>query len=117
LHKKDYSDTHPFGHELAQVSELAEEYASTREEDDEDALPIMNPDVVEAAPPVPPVPAIPAMRTRMSTKPSTTLHEEERELVNMGLRKFSADDYLSEIRGLANFFLAEVTRPVATVWI
>jgi len=27
FHKKEYSDSHPFGQELAQVSELAEEYA------------------------------------------------------------------------------------------
>ena len=105
---KDYGDAHPFGHELAQVSELAEEYASTREEDDDDALPIMNPEVPE------PVPALPA---RMASQSGRALVTEERELVKMGLRKFSADDYLSEIRGLASMFLAEASRPIAAVWI
>jgi len=108
LHKKEYSDTHPFGHELAQVSELAEEYASTREdeEEDDDALPIMNPEV--------PVPALPA---RVPSQQSRALDNEERELVKMGLRKFSAEDYLAEICGLASMFLTEASRPIAAVWI
>lgn len=62
---------HPFGNELAQVSELVEEYER-----------------VEVAEPVPePIPVFP-------TDP------EEQELVSKGLFKFSAEDYMSELQGL-----------------
>jgi len=79
LHKKDYSESHPFGHELAQVSELAEEYGIKDK---------LNP-----------------------------MEQEEQELLQKGLKKFSAEDYLSEVRSLTSMFFAEAARPLAAVWI
>ncbi len=78
LHKKGYSDSHPFGHELAQVSELAEEYGIKGE--------------------------------------LSAIDEEEQELLQKGLKKFSAEDYLSELKGLAASIFTEA-RPLAVVWI
>ncbi|KAK3903461.1 hypothetical protein C8A05DRAFT_14568 [Staphylotrichum tortipilum] len=79
-HRKDYSDSkHPFGPELAQVSEIAEEYG---------------------------------VREHLAS----ALEFEEREMKARGLRKFSADDYLSEVRGLFASFMAP-PRPVAAAWI
>ncbi|GAB1311243.1 hypothetical protein MFIFM68171_01453 [Madurella fahalii] len=70
-HRKDYSQSqHPFGPELAQVSEIAEEYGVKEQVN-----------VVDA---------------------------EEQSMLNKGLLKFSAEEYLGEIRGMfANFFLAQ----------
>ncbi len=78
FHKKEYSDSHPFGHELAQVSELAEEYGV------KDGL--------------------------------SAMAEEEQELLRKGLYKFTADDYLRDLRGIATSIFAEA-RPLAAVWI
>lgn len=66
-------EAHPFGSELAQVRELAEEYGKMH-----------------------------------------VIDEEEQELLNMGLCKFSAEDYANEIRGLFTSLMGEA-RP--TVWI
>ncbi|KAK4158180.1 hypothetical protein C8A00DRAFT_11024 [Chaetomidium leptoderma] len=64
-HRKDYSESqHPFGPELAQVSEIAEEYG---------------------------------VKEHVS---SSAIDREEQEMLAKGLVKFSADDYLSEVRGL-----------------
>ncbi|TPX11421.1 uncharacterized protein E0L32_007840 [Thyridium curvatum] len=90
-HKKEYSDSHPFGHELAQVSELAEEYA------------------------VAATSSHAANRHRLPT-----VDEEEQELLQKGLRKFTANDYLSEIQHAFNTFFAEdepQQQPVAALWI
>jgi hypothetical protein len=79
-HKKDYSESHPFGHELAQVSELAEEF---------------------------------------SKQPINVMDEEERQLREKGLNKFTAEDYLGEIQGLLSSIFADTheDRPVAALWI
>lgn len=73
-------EVHPFGQELAQVTELAEEYTNTRL------------DVID---------------------------EEQQYLNNRGLRKVSAEDYLSAIQGLSAMFFPERSRPVpaAPLWI
>jgi len=77
-------ESHPFGHELAQVSEIAEEYGVTEK--------------------------------------LNALDEEEQELRKKGLKKFSAEDYLSEVQALINSFFYDAppvrhARPVAAVWI
>ncbi|KAK3396531.1 hypothetical protein B0T20DRAFT_455119 [Sordaria brevicollis] len=64
-HRAEFSQSHshhPFGQELAQVTEIAEEYGVKEKLNDEYAA-------------------------------------EEREMAAMGLCKFSADDYLKEIKG------------------
>lgn len=90
-HKKEYSETNPFGHELAQVSELVEELSK------DEALR---------------KPASRAGRTRMNP----IVEEEERELIRRGYKKFSAEDYITEIQGLVSSYLGEV-RPSAAMWI
>ncbi|AEO54276.1 hypothetical protein MYCTH_2313751 [Thermothelomyces thermophilus ATCC 42464] len=81
--RRDYPsdrDNHPFGNELAQVSELAEEYG-------------VKDQVVSRAEDL-----------------------EEQDMARKGLLKFSADEYLCEVRGLfARFIVAP--RPVAAAWI
>jgi hypothetical protein len=69
---------HPFGNELAQVTELAEEYG---------------------------------VQGNMAV-----IDEEEQELVNRGLFKFDAADYMSEIE---SYFIAAFRDPVPmqTMWI
>jgi hypothetical protein len=96
-HKKEYSDTHPFGHELAQVSELAEEYASSAK--DEDVLP------------APAAPAAPQ---------ETAMDREIRELRVQGLFAFCAEEYLADIRALERTIFgveAAMPRPQAMAWI
>lgn len=61
-HRKELSQSHPFGHELAQVSEIAEEFGL------KDQLHVFD--------------------------------TEEKELRELGLCKFNANDYLGEIQGL-----------------
>ncbi|KAK4226926.1 hypothetical protein QBC38DRAFT_510036 [Podospora fimiseda] len=82
-HRKEYSESHPFGPELQQVSEIAEEYGVKEQVN-----------VVDA---------------------------EEKEMIAKGLLKFTAGDYLGEIRGLiSSFFVEEQSSPapVATAaWI
>jgi hypothetical protein len=79
-HRKDYSETqHPFGPELAQVSELAEEYG-------------------------------------VKEQVTNVADTEEQEMLAKGLLKFSADEYLSEVRGLFASFMVP-PRPVAAAWI
>lgn len=70
-HKKEYSESHPFGQELAQVTELAEEFSGREKSDDLSAL---------------------------------------------GLFRFSADEYISEIQGLISELLGDA-RPTAALWI
>lgn len=89
-HKKDYSETHPFGHELAKVSELVEEFGK------EEVL------IEEPTPPI-------------SSNP--IFAEEERELIRQGLKKFSAESYISDIQGLMSTFFAESRPMQAAVWI
>jgi hypothetical protein len=79
-HRKEYSETqHPFGPELAQVSELAEEYG-------------------------------------VKEQVTNVADTEEQEMLAKGLLKFSADEYLSEVRGLFASFMVP-PRPVAAAWI
>ncbi|KAK3394570.1 hypothetical protein B0H63DRAFT_444712 [Podospora didyma] len=79
-HRKDFSQSqHPFGPELAQVSEIAEEYG-VKEKLNEVAA-------------------------------------EEQELLAKGLLKFSAEDYMGEIRGLFTSFFADVRPPRTAQWI
>lgn len=64
------SESHPFGQELAQVTELAEEYASAA-----------------------------------ADKKRPAASKEDQELADLGLKKFTPEDYISEIQGLfATFF-------------
>ncbi|KAL1870522.1 hypothetical protein VTK73DRAFT_2630 [Phialemonium thermophilum] len=77
-HKKEYSESHPFGQELAQVKEIAEEYGVKEQ--------------------------------------LAAIDEEERELAARGLFKFSAEEYLSEVRELFSAFFPE-PRPTAVTWI
>lgn len=76
--------SHPFGQELAQVTELAEEYASAAVE---------------------------------RKQPAAT--KEEQELADLGLKKFSPEDYISEIQGLFTTFFNETrhARAPAPQWI
>ncbi|KAK4042065.1 hypothetical protein C8A01DRAFT_44844 [Parachaetomium inaequale] len=71
---------HPFGNELAQVSELAEEYGVKEQ---------LVANVVDLG---------------------------EHEMLQKGLLRFSADEYLSEVRGLFASFMVP-PRPVAAAWI
>lgn len=75
-HKEPASATadspHPFGHELAQVTELAEEYSLTA-----------------------------------ADKNRAMFRKEERDLINSGLKKFTPEDYISEIQGLFSTFFGE----------
>lgn len=70
---------HPFGPELAQVSELAEEFG-------------------------------------VKEQVANERDAEEQEMLRKGLLKFSADEYMSEVRGLFASFMAP-PRPVAAAWI
>jgi hypothetical protein len=63
-------EPHPFGNELAQVTELAEEFGIQSD--------------------------------------MTVIDEEERELINLGLLKFDAADYMSEIE---SYFMAAFCDP------
>ncbi|EFW99476.1 hypothetical protein CMQ_7844 [Grosmannia clavigera kw1407] len=89
-HKRDYSESNPFGHELAKVSELVEEFGK------------------EKAPEQPVVAA--------PTPANPVIIEEERELVRLGCKKYSAEDYLCEIQGLVASFLGD-SRPTTAMWI
>lgn len=73
-------EQHPFGNELAQVSEIAEEYGISQE--------------------------------RLSI-----VDEEERELRALGLFKFCAEEYMSEIHGLFLSAFGEVKPKMSTMWI
>ncbi len=79
---KPSKEQHPFGQELAQVSEIAEEYGIGRQ---------LN----------------------------AIVEEEEQYLQANGLVKFSADDYLGAIQGLAAAFFPEVKHAAAPapLWI
>ena len=77
-HRREYSETHPFGQELAQVTEIAEEYG---------------------------------LKGRLNV-----IDEEEQELAAKGLFKFSAEEYMSEIRDILSTFFGE-PRPAAAMWI
>lgn len=70
---------HPFGNELAQVSELAEEYGVQEQ-------------LVDMT------------------------EREEQAMLKKGLLKFSADEYMSDVRGLFASFMVP-PRPVAAAWI
>ncbi|KAK2610720.1 hypothetical protein N8I77_004126 [Diaporthe amygdali] len=75
-HKEPASESsHPFGQELAQVTELAEEYASTAADKKRAAAP-----------------------------------KEEQDLADLGLKKFTPEDYISEIQSLFATFFSETTR-------
>lgn len=76
--------SHPFGQELAQVTELAEEYASAA-----------------------------------ADKKRPAASKEEQELNDLGLKKFSPEDYISEIQGLFATFFNETrhARAPAPQWI
>ncbi|KAF4990037.1 hypothetical protein FGRMN_8738 [Fusarium graminum] len=74
-------DSHPFGQELAQVTELAEEY---------------------------------------SVRPMSKVDEEDsRYIRSRGLKKFTAEDYLSDIQTLVLGFFPEVShaQPITQQWI
>lgn len=75
-------EPHPFGHELAQVTELAEEYG---------------------------------------VKSTTLMGDAEADfLKENGLFRFTAQDYLSEIQGIASVFFEEAAthaRAAAPLWI
>ena len=87
-HKKEYSESHPFGQELAKVSELVEEFKDeTILEEESEQAPSANP----------------------------LYAEEERDLARQGLKKYSAESYISDIQSLMSSFFA-VERPMA-VWI
>jgi hypothetical protein len=79
-HQHHHQHHHPFGNELAQVSELAEEYGIKEQ---------LAANVVDLG---------------------------EHEMLQKGLLKFSADEYLSEVRGLFASFMIP-PRPVAAAWI
>ncbi|KAI3392819.1 hypothetical protein diail_5168 [Diaporthe ilicicola] len=76
--------SHPFGQELAQVTELAEEYASTA-----------------------------------ADKKRAAASKEDKELADLGLKKFSPEDYISEVQGLFAAFFNETrhARAPAPQWI
>lgn len=80
--RKDFSESqHPFGPELAQVSEIAEEYGVKEQ-------------VVDV------------------------INVEEQEMLEKGLLKFSAEEYLSEVSGLfASFILPPRDIVAASTWI
>lgn len=85
-HKEPASgdSSHPFGQELAQVTELAEEYASAA-----------------------------------ADKKRPAASKEEQELVDLGLKKFTPEDYISEIQGLFATFFSDTrhARAPAPQWI
>jgi hypothetical protein len=76
----DTVEHHPFGNELAQVSEIAEEYGISEE--------------------------------RLSI-----VDQEEQELRSMGLFKFCAEDYMSEIQGLFLSAFGDAKPKMSTMWI
>lgn len=69
--------THPFGNELAQVNEVAEEFGGS----------------------------------------SALLDEEEEEMRTKGLKKFNAEDYVSEILGLWEGKFEDRLTIMASPWI
>lgn len=71
---------HPFGHELAQVSEIAEEYGISKER-------------------------------------LVVVDEEEQELADRGLFKFTATDYISEIQGLFLNAFSDSQPKMSAMWI
>jgi hypothetical protein len=71
---------HPFGNELAQVTELAEEY----------------------------------MQGGIQTG---AIDEEEQYLIQRGLFKFDAQDYMNEIQGLFTSAFGPTKAPMRTLWI
>lgn len=83
-YKEPASAKEPFGHELAQVTELAEEYAS-----------------------------------KAAEKSRAIATEEERDLADRGLHKFSPEEYVSEIQSLFSTFFGDVrhVKNVAPQWI
>ena len=48
---------------------------------------------------------------------ASSIDVEEQEMRAKGLFKFSADEYLSEVRGLFAGFMIPAPRPVAAAWI
>ncbi|KAK3299066.1 uncharacterized protein B0H64DRAFT_89509 [Chaetomium fimeti] len=78
-HQQHHHHHHPFGNELAQVSELAEEYGVQEQ-------------LADAA------------------------EREEQAMLQKGLLKFTADEYMSDVRGLFASFMVP-PRPVAAAWI
>lgn len=76
----DAVEHHPFGKELAQVSEIAEEYGISKE--------------------------------KMSI-----VDKEEQELISLGLFKFCAEDYMSEIHGLFLSAFGDVKPKMSSMWI
>ena len=73
-------EAHPFGQELAQVTELVEEFGAR------DGVPVMS--------------------------------EDDQYMMEHGLVKLNASDYLGEVHGLDNYFFAENHRvSVAPLWI
>lgn len=71
---------HPFGNELAQVSELAEEYGSSK-------------------------------------KQQQILSPEERDLISLGLFKFSADEYMNELQEIFVTAFGDLPQPPMALWI
>ncbi|CAJ0545854.1 Ff.00g093270.m01.CDS01 [Fusarium sp. VM40] len=84
-----HKDSHPFGQELAQVTELAEEYS---------AKPMSKP---------------------VSKPVSREDEEDLRYIRSKGLNKFAADDYLSDVQSLILSFFPEVShaKPSTPQWI
>jgi hypothetical protein len=78
-HHHQHHHHHPFGNELAQVSELAEEYGVQEQ-------------LVDMT------------------------EREEQAMLQKGLLKFSADEYMSDVRALFASFMVP-PRPVAAAWI
>jgi hypothetical protein len=80
--------SHPFGQELAQVRELAEEFGGRNEISTTVHVPVIDP--------------------------------EEQELLDAGLKKWSAMDYISEIQGLYEELIVGSSpspQPNANMWI
>lgn len=86
----DAAAEHPFGNELAQVSELAEEYGSSEQKLD---------------------------KQLEQQQPTHILDPEEQELLAMGLFKFAADDYMNELQGLFITAFGELPKQSSTLWI
>ncbi|KAF5012954.1 hypothetical protein FDECE_1001 [Fusarium decemcellulare] len=82
LQQRTRKDSHPFGQELAQVTELAEEYGAAK---------------------------------------SNSKDEEEdlQYLKSKGLKRFGADDYLSDVQSLLSSFFPDVShaKPSTPLWI
>ncbi|EGS23318.1 uncharacterized protein CTHT_0009860 [Thermochaetoides thermophila DSM 1495] len=102
-HRKDSSNTttgslssHPFGKELAQVTEIAEEYGVKEQ-------------VVKVS----------AITTSSSTSHShgvVSVEADEQAMKAKGLRKCAPEEYLSDVRGLfASFFLGSVSSGAAAM--